>query len=264
MPKLAANLTMMYCERPFSERFAAASASGFKGVECHFPYDWSKEEISNLLAANDLKQVLFNLPAGDWQSGERGLAALPGREAEFIDGCGKAIEYARALSCHRLHAMAGIIKNDTDSGAMEDVFVGNLKIAAQMCHEAGIQLLIEPINNIDTPGYFLTSIKQATSIIDAVSSNNLFLQFDVYHQQIMEGNIAHSLASTLPLIKHIQIASVPGRHEPKDGEINYPWILQHLDEIGYQGWVGCEYNPKVNTQDGLEWARPWGIGKHFE
>lgn len=262
MPKLAANLTMMFCEHPFEERFAAARACGFKGVECHFPYHYNSGKIRDLLQSNGLQQVLFNLPPGDWEAGERGISALPGRESEFIDGLGAALEYANAIGCRRLHAMAGIIENEADHALMENVYIENLKVAALQCSEAGIQLLIEPINNIETPGYFLTTLRQAIDAIEAVGSDNLYLQYDVYHRQIMEGNLTQPLISSMPLIKHVQIASVPGRHEPINGEINYPWFLDRLDQLGYQEWVSCEYFPSGNTQQGLDWAACWGVGIH--
>jgi len=261
MPKLAANLTMMFCEQPFLQRFAAARANGFKGVEYHFPYDWPENIIATKLEENGLEQVLFNLPPGDWDAGERGLAALPGREQDFKSELERALDYAAALGCTRLHALAGIIQDENDRENMEDVFVENLRLASQRCADAGVSLMIEPINTIDMPGYFLNTSKQALVIINRVGVDNLFLQFDIYHQQIMEGNLTRSLSKLMPRIGHIQIASVPDRHEPDTGEVNDRQILNHLDETGYRGWVGCEYLPKGNTEQGLGWAAPWGIGK---
>ena len=262
MPKLAANLTMMFNEWPFLERFAAASACGFRGVEYLFPYEWPAGELAAALENNGLTQALFNLPPGDWEAGERGLAALPGREREFRTGLEQALDYAGALGCTRLHAMAGIVADENDRQRMLETYISNLALAADLCRQAGVRLLIEPLNDLDMPGYFLTSSKEAVAIIDDVGSDNLFLQFDVYHMQIMEGHLARSLERLLPVIGHIQIAAVPGRHEPDAGEINYGWLLKHFDRIGYDGWVGCEYTPRGPTKDGLGWAAPWGVISH--
>ncbi|HHI82347.1 MAG TPA: hydroxypyruvate isomerase family protein [Rhizobiales bacterium] len=259
MPRLAANLTMMFTEYPFMERFAAARACGFEGVEYLFPYDWPKEALAGALGGNGLEQVLFNLPPGDWAAGERGLAALPGRESEFMAGLEKALDYAEALGCTRLHAMAGIAACKEDLPAMTGVYIKNLARAAEKCASANVRLLIEPINDIDMPGYFLNTSAQAMDIIAQTGSDNLFLQYDIYHMQIMEGRLAASLDKLLAKIGHIQIAAVPGRHEPDSGEINYQWLLKHLDEAGYGGWTGCEYRPRGKTEEGLGWAAPWGI-----
>ncbi len=260
MPKLAANLTMLFREVPFMDRFAAARTCGFQGVEYLFPYEWPAGDLATRLQDNGLTQALFNLPPGDWGAGERGLAALPGREREFRHGLELALDYAAVLGCTRLHAMAGIVTDENDRLRMRDTFIGNLAMAAGLCRQAGVRLLIEPLNMFDMPGYFLTASKEAVEIIDAVGSDNLFLQFDMYHMQIMEGHLAASLEQYLPVIGHIQIAAVPGRNEPDTGEINTGWVLNHLDRLGYEGWVGCEYTPRGSTADGLGWAAPWGIG----
>ena len=259
MPKLAANLSMMFTEIPFMERFAAARRQGFKGVEYLFPYDWPAADLARALEDNGLVQVLFNLSPGDWDEGERGLAALPGREGEFRASVIQALDYAKVLGCRQLHVMAGLVGAGSDRAVMEDVYVGNLKYAAAACADAGVRLLIEPINDTDMPGYFLNFSNQAGRIIERVASNNLYLQFDVYHMQIMEGHLAHSLGRLMPLIRHMQIASVPGRREPDEGEVDYDWLLRHVDELGYDGWIGCEYRPRGATNEGLGWGVPWGL-----
>lgn len=257
MPKLAANLTMLFKEQFFLDRFAAASSCGFKGVEFLFPYQWSKDQLSNVLAQHNLTPVLFNLPPGDWAAGDRGFAALPGHQATFVDGLEKALDYATAMGCTQLHVMAGVM--NTDANDMEVVFIENLQLAARRSAEVGVRLMIEPLNQKDMPGYFLRTAKQAVEIIDKVGSDNLFLQLDIYHQQITTGNLAKTLSDYISYIGHIQIASVPNRHEPDEGEVNYHWLLNHLDELGYENWVGCEYHPKNSTKDGLGWASNWGI-----
>ena len=259
MPKLAANLTMMFQEDAFLKRFSSARSCGFKGVEFHFPYQWSKNDLADVLGENELEQVLFNLPSGNWEKGERGNAALPGREQEFRDGLGLALEYAQALGCKKIHAMAGVIQDEKKRGEMEEVFIENLRYGADICFKAGVQLLIEPLNTVDTPGYFLSTSKQAIKIIDSVGADNLFLQYDVYHHQIMEGDLSRSLVELMPNIGHIQIASIPGRHEPNEGEINYNWLLNNLDEIGYQGWVGLRVFSKGKNKG---WARLGRIVGH--
>jgi hydroxypyruvate isomerase len=260
MPKFAANLSMLFTEVDFPERFAAAAAAGFEGVEFLFPYAWSADDLAGRLHEAGLAQVLFNLPPGDWEAGERGLAAIPGRQGEFRDGVGRAIEYARVLGCSQVHCMAGVATPDLDGAAMEEAYVDNLGWAAAACAEAGVRLLIEPLNDRDVPGYLLSGSDQARRVIEAVNSDNLFLQFDVYHMQIMEGDLATSIAANMDIIHHFQIAGVPDRHEPSRGEVNYPFLFAHIDALGYDGWIGCEYRPAAATADGLGWLAPWGIG----
>lgn len=252
MPKFAANLTMLFNEVPFLDRFDAAAKAGFTGVEYLFPYDYPVEQLVEPLRRNNLTQALHNLPAGDWAGGERGIATLPDRVDEFKAGVDKAIAYATALGCKQVNILAGIPKN-VDPAAARAVFVENLKYAAPKLQAAGIKLLIEMINTRDIPGFFLTSTKQALAILDEVGSDNLYLQYDLYHMQIMEGDLARTVEANLAKIAHIQLADNPGRNEPGTGEINYPFIFQFLDKIGYQGWVGCEYKPKAATTDGLGW-----------
>ena len=251
MPKFAANLTMLFTEVDFLARFAAAARCGFKAVEYLFPYPYPKEQLAETLRKHGLSQVLHNLPAGDWERGERGIACHPERHAEFQEGVGRAIEYASALGCKQLNVLAGIAT--APQTRARDAFVTNLKYAAPRLAEHGITLLIEPINTRDIPGFFLSTSAQALEIMRDAGEPNLYLQYDVYHMQMMEGNLAATIAANLARIAHIQVADVPGRHEPGTGEINYKFLFQHLDKIGYRGWVGCEYKPLAKTEDGLGW-----------
>jgi len=252
LPKFAANLTMLFNEVPFLDRFDEAAKAGFRGVEYLFPYDFEPGELVERLRRNDLTQVLHNLPAGNWGAGERGIAVLPDRQDEFREGVDKAITYATALGCKQVNILAGIAK-DVDPKEAHRVFVENLKYAAPKLKAAGIKLLIEMINTRDIPGFFLTSTKQALDILDEVGSDNLYLQYDIYHMQIMEGDLARTMEANLAKIAHIQLADNPGRNEPGTGEINYPFLFGFLDKIGYQGWIGAEYKPAGKTTDGLSW-----------
>jgi hydroxypyruvate isomerase len=263
MPKFAANLSMMFTELDFLERFRAAANCGFAGVEFQFPYRWPPGQLAERLLANGLSQALFNLPPGGPEAGERGLAAVPGREAEFRDGLHRALDYAEALRCEQVHAMAGIVADEGRRAAAHECFVENLKWAAAVAAERAVRVLIEPINTRrDMPGYFLSTTAQARRVIEEVGSDNLFLQCDLYHVQIMNGNLAETITENLPLIRHFQIAGVPGRHEPDHGEINYSFLFSLIDSLGYRGWIGCEYRPAGGTLDGLGWAFDYGIGGH--
>ena len=255
MPKFAANLTMMFGEVDFLDRFQAAASAGFEGVEYLFPYEYEAERLAERLDANGLAQVLHNLPAGDWAAGERGIACHPDRAGEFQDGVGKAIEYAKALGCPQVNCLAGIVPRDVSARAARDTFIENLKFAAPALEAEGIRLLIEPINQIDIPGFLLSRTHEARSIIGEVASSNLYVQHDVYHMQIMEGDLARVIERNLDVISHMQIADNPGRHEPGTGEINYPFLFDFIDGLGYGGWIGCEYVPKTTTLDGLGWLR---------
>ncbi|MBV9457952.1 MAG: hydroxypyruvate isomerase [Bradyrhizobium sp.] len=253
MPRFAANLTMLFAERPFLDRFAAAKAAGFSGVEYLFPYDYEKADLREQLDEQGLIQVLHNLPAGNWAAGERGIAILPDRVDEFRDGVVRAIAYAKALDCRQLNCLVGIAPRDTDPFEMNEVLVENLRFAADALARERIKLLVEPINTLDIPGFFLNRTEQAVQLIADVRSSNLFIQYDIYHMQVMEGDIARSLQRHLPRIAHVQLADNPGRNEPGTGEINYPFLFRHLDTLGYRGWIGCEYKPKTTTIDGLGW-----------
>jgi len=257
MPKFAANLTMLFTEVDFLGRFAAAARCGFTGVEYLFPYAYPKERLAEALHQHGLSQVLHNLPAGDWERGERGIACHVDRASEFQEGVDSAIEYARALGCKQVNCLAGLAPESVPPSRTREIFVGNLKYAAPRLAAHGIKLLIEPINTFDIPGFFLCHTSQALEIMAEVGEPNLYLQCDIYHMQMMEGNLATTIEKNLVRIAHIQVADVPGRHEPGTGEINYPFLFQHLDSIGYQGWVGCEYKPRAKAEDGFGWLAPY-------
>ena len=260
MPKFAANLSMLFTEHDFLDRFAAAAESGFAGVEYLFPYAYEAETLRTALVDNGLTQVLFNLPPGDWEGGERGLAALPGHEDEFRASVAKALHYARILDCPRLHVMAGIVPPDADAEACRQTYIANLRYAAVEFAKFDKILLIEPLNLRDNPGYLLSRQEVAAEICDQVGATNIKVQFDFYHCQIAQGDLTRTLVSLFPHVGHIQIAGVPDRHEPDLGEVNYPWLFERLDLMGYGGWIGCEYRPLGKTRDGLAWGRPWGLG----
>ena len=260
MPKFAANLSFIFQEAGFLDRFAAAAACGFKAVEYLTPYDHPPEIIAQQLNRHGLQQALFNMPPGDWAAGERGIAALSGREPEFRDGVEQALVYAKATKCRLLHAMAGVLPAGHDRAEAEWGYLTSLRHAADRLAGEGITLVIEPINTRDIPGYFLNTTSQAMSIIERVGHPNLKLQLDLYHVQIMEGDLAHRIRALAGCYPHVQIAGNPGRHEPDIGEINYPYLFDLLDELGYSGWIGCEYRPKGETRAGLGWARRYGIG----
>jgi hydroxypyruvate isomerase len=257
MPKLAANLTMLFGEVDFLDRFGAAAGAGFRGVEFLFPYAYEAPVLKGRLREHGLTQVLHNLPAGDWAAGERGIACLPDRVEEFEAGVGKAIAYATALECNRVNCLAGILPKTVDPGAARETFVRNLRYAAPRFEAAGITLLIEPINTRDMPGFFLSSTRQALDVIDDVASKNLSVQYDIYHMQTMGEAVAATIEEHLSQIAHLQLADVPGRHEPGTGDIDFGTLLTHIDRIGYTGWIGCEYIPKTTTVDGLGWAAPY-------
>lgn len=253
MVQFAANLSMMFNEVDFTDRFEAAAQAGFKGVEYLFPYAYEADDLAARLKDNDLKQVLFNTPAGDWDAGDRGLACNPARVDEFRDGVSKAIEYANVLDCTQLHCMAGLAAEGADAGELRKTYVENLQYASGEMAKAGIKCLIEMINTRDIPGFYLNRSAQAEEIVEEVGSDNLYLQYDIYHMQIMEGDLAPTIERLLPRIAHMQLADTPGRNEPGTGEINYPFLFAHLDRIGYEGWIGCEYKPATTTLDGLGW-----------
>ena len=253
MPKFAANLTMLFNELPFMQRFEAAAKAGFKAVEYLFPYAYDKKELAAALHANGLEQVLHNLPAGNWDGGERGIACHPDRVGEFREGVARAIDYATALGCPQVNCLLGKLPEGLTNGDARKVVVDNLRFAAKELQGAGIRLLIEPINSFDIPGFYLTRTDQALSLIDEVGSSNLLLQYDIYHAQRMEGELGATLTKNITRIGHIQLADNPGRGEPGTGEINYPWLFRHIDSLGYAGWIGCEYKPRATTLDGLQW-----------
>jgi hydroxypyruvate isomerase len=255
MPRFAANLSMLFTELPFLERFAAARAAGFGAVEYLFPYEHAREELAARLRAHGLRQVLHNLPAGDWAAGERGIACHPNRVDEFRAGVERAIAYAHALDCPQLNCLAGKLPAGVSREKAHATLVENLRHAAATLRSAGIRLLVEPINTYDIPGFFLHGTDQAIALIEEVGSDNLFLQYDVYHAQRSEGEIAATLQRHLARIGHVQVADNPGRNEPGTGEINYAFLFRHLDAIGWKGYVGCEYKPRTTTLQGLDWMK---------
>ncbi|WP_027014265.1 2-oxo-tetronate isomerase [Comamonas composti] len=264
MPRFAANLSMLYNELDFLDRFAAAAGDGFQAVEYLFPYDFAPEQLAERLHANGLQQALFNAPPGDWAAGERGLACIPGREAEFAQGMERAIDYARALGCPRIHVMAGIRPAGASEEMLRSTYVANMRRAAQLAAPHGIAILLEPINGRDMPGFFLNRQDQAHVLVAEIAKPNVRVQMDLYHCQIAEGDLAMKIRAYLPTgrIGHIQIAGVPERHEPDIGEINHGYLFQLLDELGYDGWIGCEYRPArgsvpQGTSQGLGWLKPW-------
>lgn len=259
MPRFAANLSMMFTERPFLERFSAAADHGFRWVEYLFPYDFAPEVLIRALERSNLRQALFNMPPGDWAAGERGLACLPGREKEFDAALEKAVIYAKALNCPRLHVMAGARPAGTLAESLEAVYLGNMRRAAQRLADEGLELCLEPISRSSMPGYFLRTQEQAVGYMERLDLPNVRLQFDFFHCQMEQGDVSGRLRRFFPLIGHCQIAGVPDRHEPDQGELNYPYLLGLLDELGYEGLVGCEYKPAAGTADGLGWIRAYGV-----
>jgi 2-dehydrotetronate isomerase len=257
MPRFAANLTMMYNEHAFLDRFGAAAKDGFRGVEFLFPYEHPAAELKSRLDAHGLTQALFNCPPGDWAKGERGIASLPGREDEFKRSIDTALGYARVLGNTRLHVMAGLIAPGEDRARHREVYVENLAYAAEQAEPLGITVVIEPINTRDIPGFFLNRQDDAHAVCAEVGAANLQVQMDLYHCQIVEGDLAMKIRKYIEGVGHIQVAGVPERHEPDIGEVNHPYLFALLDELGYDGWIGCEYRPRKGTSEGLGWVRPW-------
>jgi len=272
MPRFAANLHYLFNEVPFLERFSAASKAGFRGVEFQVPYSWRAEELAGLLIEHDLELALIDIPQGDWDRGERGLTALPGRESEFREGVHLAVEYAEKMQCGAVHLIAGVVPDGTDLEAAEKTYLENLAYGADVLAQRNICAVIEPINpfhgdiekgetytTYGMRGFYLTTTHQAVTAIEKVNHPNLYLHLDMYHMQLTEGRLAHTLKQNIARLKHLQLAGVPGRNEPDRGEINYPYLFTLIDELGFDGWVGCEYRPFGKTTDGLGWAAPYGI-----
>ena len=257
MPRFAANLTMLFNEVAFLDRFALAAQAGFDAVEFLFPYAYAPQDIRQRLDAHGLRLVLHNLPPGDWDAGERGIACHPDRVEEFRAGVAQGIAYAKALGVGQLNCLAG----KAPAGIAEDVLrrtlVANLRFAAQSFKDANLRLLVEPINSFDIPGFYVNRTAQALSLLDEVGADNVYLQYDIYHAQRMEGELAATMAQHLPRIGHMQLADNPGRHEPGTGEINFAFLFDHLDRLGYKGWIGCEYKPTTTTTAGLGWVKPY-------
>ena len=258
MPKLAANISLLFPQLPFLDRFAAAAKAGFRYVEYQFPYGFgTAAEVAAAARAAGVEVVLHNLPAGDAAKGDRGIACQPARITEFREGVEHAIEYAKAAGCPRLNTLAGIAPDGIARGKLQETLIENLRFAADKLQQAGLTLLTEPCNTRTIPGFFLSSSKQGVELIDAVGAGNLMLQYDIFHMQIVEGDLAKTIERRLPRIGHIQLADVPDRHEPGTGEVNYAWLLPEIDRLGYRGWIGCEYIPKGDTAQGLTWATPY-------
>ena len=255
MPRFAANLTMLFTEHAFLDRFEHAAQAGFTAVEFLFPYAFAAADIRQRLDAHGLQLVLHNLPAGDWDAGERGIACHPGREAEFRAGVAQAIDCAKTLGVPQLNCLAGKAPQGVDDATLRATFVANLRYAASELNKAGLKLLIEPINNFDIPGFWLNRTALAISVLDEVGADNTFVQYDIYHAQRCEGELAATMTKYLTRIGHIQLADNPGRNEPGTGEINYAFLFAHLDRIGYSGWIGCEYKPTTTTEAGLGWRQ---------
>lgn len=254
MPKLAANLSLLFTESAFLDRFDAAAGAGFKFVEYQFPYEFDKDAIAMRARAAGVEVVLHNIPSGDPANGDRGIACLPERIAEFRAGVRRAIDYAIAVRCPRLNCLAGIVPPGSREEPYRNTFIENLRFAARELKAAGLRLMIEPVNTRTVPGFFLNSSAQAAAILDEVGADNAFIQYDLFHMQIMEGDLSKTIERLLPRIGHMQIADVPARHEPGTGELNFPFLLAEIDRLGYKGAVGCEYNPAGDTLRGLAWA----------
>lgn len=260
MPRFAANLWFLFQELPMLERFGAAAEAGFRGVEMQFPYQWPQRDLAARLAEHGLAQVLINAPPGDRDKGERGIAALPGREREFRDSIALALDYAGALGCRNLHVMAGIPDKTTPQERALATFAGNLLFAAETCRRSGVRMLIEALNPADAPGYLIGTAAAARAVIERVGHDNLYLQYDLYHGAMTGDDLMATMSDNLDVIGHMQVAGVPGRHEPVGGAVDWPALFAAIDDCGYEGWIGCEYRPKAGTREGLGWARAYGIG----
>jgi len=257
MPKFNANLSMMFNEVPFLERFGAAAKAGFRGVEFLFPYDFQAAQIREQLDRHKLEMVLFNMPPGDFAAGDRGMACHPAKTAQFQENVGKTLEYAKALGANQIHCMAGLKPVGVAEEKMRETYIANLQFAGRELAKHDIKLLIEAINTRDIPGFYLNYSRQAFDIMHYAGVPNLYFQYDIYHMQIMEGDLAPTVEKNLAKIAHMQLADTPGRHEPGTGEINYPFLFQFFDRVGYKGWIGCEYRPAGKTEDGLGWLKPY-------
>jgi hydroxypyruvate isomerase len=257
MPRLAANLSMLFKEVGFLERFAAARRAGFRAVEYQYPYDFPAADVARAAREAGVEVVLHNVPRGDAERGEHGTACLPGREAAFRESIERAVEYARAAGCPRLHCLAGVVPPGADRRELHATYVANLRHAAARLSAEGMTLLIEPVSEHTVKNYFLGASAQAIAVLKELEADNAFLQFDFFHMQVLEGNLAEKVERLLPRIGHMQVADVPGRHEPGSGEINFGFLFKHVHAIGYGGWIGCEYNPAGGTVEGLKWATPY-------
>lgn len=256
MPKFSANLSMLFTDVEFIKRFERAAKAGFKAVEVQFPYEKSKEEVAAELNKWKLEMVLHNTPAGNWAAGERGIAVLPNRVSEFQEGIDKAIEYAKALKCQRINCLVGLTPKDVPADVVRKTVVENLRFAATEMQKAGIFLIVEALSTV-VPGFYLTTTRDSLNLIKDVNHPNLYVQYDIFHMQIMEGNLTNTIRNNIAKIKHMQLADNPGRNEPGTGEINFTNLFKFIDEAGYDGWIGCEYKPSGKTEDGLGWVKPY-------
>jgi hydroxypyruvate isomerase len=264
VPRFCANLSFLFPELPFEQRFERAAQAGFRGVEFMFPYAWDADELAYLLRDAGLVQVLHNLPPGDWGAGERGITCLPGRETEFRDSVARGIHYAKALGCEQLNCLCGLAPVGFDESLITETCRNNLRYAARELDKHGLRLLIEPINSrIDMPGFWLDTPRKALALMDELAETNLWLQYDIYHAQVMEGDLARTIEKHLSRIAHFQLADNPGRHEPGTGEINFPFLFSLLDRLDYPGWIGCEYRPSASGESSLRWATPWLGGTSY-
>ncbi|MCF7480912.1 hydroxypyruvate isomerase family protein [Vibrio sp. J1-1] len=257
MAKFAANLTLLFTEVPFMERFEKAHRAGFKAVEYLFPYAYEPQELADKMQQFGLEQALFNMPPGNWDAGEKGFAAIPGREDDFKASVETALMYANKLNCKKVHAMSGIVDERFTREQHVETFIANIRYAADKFVEHGIELMLEPLNSRDVPNYFIAHQRDAVELIKQINRPNVKLQLDLYHAQIMDGDLSTLIREVATYTGHIQIASVPERHEPSEGELNYPHLFNVLDDSGYQGWIGCEYNPRNTTEEGLDWVKPY-------
>ncbi|MBI4332286.1 MAG: hydroxypyruvate isomerase [Chloroflexi bacterium] len=257
MPRFSANLTWMFNEVDFLKRFERVARAGFKGVEYMFPYEYEKYQLRELLDRYGLEQAVLNLPAGNWEAGERGIACLPGREKEFQEGVIQAVDYAQALRCHRMNCLVGIMPSGVPARRVRQTAVKNLRFAATALQKEGIRLLVEALNDQDVPGFYLVHTQEVMDLIKEVKHPNTWLQYDIYHMQVMEGNLTKTIRDNVGRIAHMQLGDVPGRHEPGTGEINFTNLFRFIDDSGYDGWIGCEYKPAGTTEDGLRWVKPY-------
>ena len=257
MPKLAANLSMLFAERGFLERFSAASRAGFRAVEYQYPYEHKAEDLAAAARDASVEVVLHNMPRGEAARGEHGTACVPGREQRFREDLEHAIHYAKAVGCRQLHCMAGVLPPCADRASHHATYVANLRHASARLRAEGMRVLIEPLSERTVAGCFLSSSAQAARVVEELGADNVFIQYDLFHMQVMEGNLSATIERLLPRIGHMQIADVPGRHEPGTGELNFGFLLERIDQLGYAGWIGCEYNPRGDTEEGLRWAKPY-------
>jgi hydroxypyruvate isomerase len=257
MPRFSANISMLFKELEFPERFEAAARAGFKAVEIQFPYAWERNRLAQIAQDAGIEVVLINIPAGDPEKGDRGIACLPSRVDEFRQGVARAVEYAKALGCKQMNCLAGVAPPDADGSKLRETYVSNLRYAADELERHGMNLLIEPINTRTIPGFYLNKSAQALAIMNEAGAANLKLQYDLFHMRIMGDDLAGTLSANLARIGHVQIADVPGRHEPGTGEIDFPPLFDLIDRLGYKGWIGAEYVPTAKTEDGLAWAKKY-------